>query len=797
MTTGTYLHADYPTPVNSIAPSLDNFFILQKFTWPSETNVGRMKDFATWTSGRFSLAEANGDLLLGQGDTVDFDGIANALDYRKWSYLGDLRQIGLRISGNGKAVLTILDLTQFGAGVIIKEVEIKLAEQACLFDLGDPSYFVGQRLALVIKAKTNLRLRTAEWVSANPAPTAGVIWPSEFERFSDLQKFVWPDASRADRTALYAKWPDGMARLANHLGLPVPQNERVDLVTFFNAISHRKWASLTGIRDLGLRLKGRGLVRVELRCLIALDSSSPVESGAAEVTSISDLEIDPASLLIFSRVIELSDQDTIISLGDPAQIGGAVLGIEALGLSDDALLSEASWITREPPRREVRLAAVITTFKREAAATSAIQRFSSETIPGLPSGALELFVIDNGQSLAIPAPPGVHIIPNRNLGGAGGFTRGLIEAQESGRFTHVLFMDDDASCEPESVWRTAALLARMGNPRASVSGAMLLADEPYIQFEKGARLNLDEKGSVPWTSLLCWRDLSQLQPLVLNDGKDEANYGGWWYFAFPLSAISHLPFPFFVRGDDTDFSINNNLPIVTLNGVASWCDNFGYKLNPSVEYLTWRSWLALAFMHTSSAAQRRSLNAALLYALRLGWRFDYAGMEAVLDGIETSLGGPALFGNEPAPFRALAKVKQRVVSTLLEAADLREILPIYHRASLALRIFTIITLGGHLLPNRFLRSTTRYAPIAWDCRPTSLIRAPAVIYGKAQQLELRQRNSHKFFKGLVRTILLAVATVFRRHAASQLYKRQAATFRSRLYWTQALEIKSEYQREMN
>nr|MDJ0822442.1 hypothetical protein [Paracoccaceae bacterium] len=27
-------------------------------------------------------------------------------------------------------------------------------------------------------------------------------------------------------------------------------------------------------------------------------------------------------------------------------------------------------------------------------------------------------------------------------------------------------------------------------------------------------------------------------------------YGGWWYFAFAVDAVQHMPFPFFVRGDD-------------------------------------------------------------------------------------------------------------------------------------------------------------------------------------------------------------------------------------------------------
>ena len=75
---------------------------------------------------------------------------------------------------------------------------------------------------------------------------------------------------------------------------------------------------------------------------------------------------------------------------------------------------------------------------------------------------LQVFISDNGKTLDIPDLAGrqVHIVPNKNVGGAGGFTRGLIEILHCPDYaaTHVLFMDDDILIEPEALFRTYTLL---------------------------------------------------------------------------------------------------------------------------------------------------------------------------------------------------------------------------------------------------------------------------------------------------------------------------------------------------
>ena len=77
------------------------------------------------------------------------------------------------------------------------------------------------------------------------------------------------------------------------------------------------------------------------------------------------------------------------------------------------------------------------------------------------------------------------------MGGAGGFTRDLIEILEHNdifQITHILLMDDDIVIEPESLVRTFMLLCLLREEYldAFIGGAMLRLDRQYIQVEAGA-----------------------------------------------------------------------------------------------------------------------------------------------------------------------------------------------------------------------------------------------------------------------------------------------------------------------
>ena len=123
---------------------------------------------------------------------------------------------------------------------------------------------------------------------------------------------------------------------------------------------------------------------------------------------------------------------------------------------DGAWLRDFSIYADVEAVREVNCAAVICTCRREKDVTAnidQIRKLSGEQRP-------EVFIIDNGNTLQDHVfPEFVSCIPNKNCGGAGGFTRGMLEVVKRKKFTHVILMDDDISLEPGVLERTRSFLS--------------------------------------------------------------------------------------------------------------------------------------------------------------------------------------------------------------------------------------------------------------------------------------------------------------------------------------------------
>ncbi len=581
-----------------------------------------------------------------------------------------------------------------------------------------------------------------------------------------LQNIVFPDETRADRTALYAYWPNGGIKLADQSGaLFAKQGTHISLMSFFNAFSHRKWHALTGIKQLAFRVFGRGRVRITI--------STYNETAAA--IAIADYEGD------------LSPHGITLDLADISQIHGEVLAAD-IEILTDTELSSANWVTPEPPCRDVTLAAVITSFRREHEVQAAIQKFNETIIPRAPKDHLHLYVIDNGKTLPEISGSAVTVLHNENLGGAGGFSRGFMEAQQAGRFSHVLFMDDDASCEPESVWRARILLSYVKDERGSVAGAMFYADRPTHQYEKGASIRIQGKHHGTWHAHHHNWDLADIASVAANDLTEHANYGGWWFFAFPIKPVKHLAFPFFVRGDDVDFSITNKLNIITLNGIATWCDNFGYKLNPPTEYLAARSWMALSFMHGDDVSIKSSFKCLLKDALKLGMRFDYAGMHSVLDGLEHAFEGPEFFSRNPAPLDILTQQKSRASAEKLTLKQFEKLRPVSWRRPRIRRFLAMISLGGALLPASLIRPVIIHTRIAWEAGSWTLQRVSAAAFGVGRDVSVYQRNSAELRKGLKRIAGLKLHFFKEFKNICKNYDDNKGQCRSQTYWQTTLGL---------
>ncbi len=582
-----------------------------------------------------------------------------------------------------------------------------------------------------------------------------------------LQRIIFPDESRTEDAELFFRCSDSARRATTKNGcIELEPGETIDLCTFFNAFSFRKWTDAASIGRIGIQFRGQGRIT-------AVISGYSVGNDRFELQS-SEMDLKTADTIWLENLTQHEELATL------------AVDIIAGSLTH---LEPSLWVTDTAPRRNVSIAAVVTTFKREEMAERAIRKFETSILPDPASRTGHLFVIDNGQSLQIDTTDAVSVIPNKNLGGAGGFTRGLLEAQDRDGFTHVLFMDDDADCHPESVRRTAALLSYAKDENTAVSGAMFLSDRRTIQHEKSAVFALSGRKGKTITQVGHESNLAQQAEVVQNDLVDIGNFGGWWFFCFPIDKVEALPFPFFVRGDDIEFSLVNNFDILTLNGVASWCDDFAQKWKPSTTYLAHRAELAISALHASEERMQRHAEQILKMALRAGRVFDYQDMEAMIAAMTDFLEGPHFFSQNKATMNRLAEFRTSENTSIIEADESRLLdkRPPHYRETLSGVIRQAWTLDGH-------RRTHAYKEdIAWTDQPKEVAsldtsRYKKIVIKTEYGLRVFERDNNRYLKNWSK--IKDLERQIRRRAPKliSLYRDNHHAVRSYDFWRRSLGI---------
>lgn len=202
------------------------------------------------------------------------------------------------------------------------------------------------------------------------------------------------------------------------------------------------------------------------------------------------------------------------------------------------------------------------------------------------SKALWGYIIDNGKTLDTYEPlqqylkawqERVSVIPNKNAGGAGGFTRGMLEVlkdKKQRKLTHIVLMDDDAVPEPDLFVRMYGFL-RVLKPEWKdiiLGGTMLREDKPYLLFASGET----------WSEGLIRNENKNMdvreyenaaQENLITTKLEKTLYSGWWCCCYSLNIVreDNLPIPLFLHHDDIEFGLRNRENgIVFLNGVSVW-----------------------------------------------------------------------------------------------------------------------------------------------------------------------------------------------------------------------------------
>ena len=344
--------------------------------------------------------------------------------------------------------------------------------------------------------------------------------------------------------------------------------------------------------------------------------------------------------------------------GRPRQIASGVQELE-LQLSAEG----PQWYWVEGPVRSVRwsvevpadlprVAVVMPTRLREDDALAQAGRFARMEYVD------RVIVVDQGGTLedlsAFSAlrreHPGIELISQPNLGGSGGYARGMLEASTDPDAA-VLLSDDDAVLSEESLRRMLTYQALAARP--TILGAPLFsAAHPTQLMAMAERV---EPRVFQWRSADRMREATDLAGTTPADwdftlSDEPANYTGWWGTLLPPGTVAELglPAPLFLKWDDAEYGLRataHGYDHAVLPGTAvhhpSWT---AYRTQ-----MTWtarvlhRNRLAIAAAY---GAGRGVVLSSLLHQLKhvlaghlLTAELWEAGIEAMREGPEAWLGG--------------------------------------------------------------------------------------------------------------------------------------------------------------
>lgn len=488
-----------------------------------------------------------------------------------------------------------------------------------------------------------------------------------------LQPAIWPEIGISTEAAPYLRTGGPAAMSLTRGGVDFSPAGTLTMDCYFNIFNLGKWRDLCGEQPPALRLNGQGRFQVIVWLALPHRSWQRVYTEAVQLNANTILPLD---------LSDFSGESGILFFEMTALTRGR--------------LNDFSWVTRQAPRRTPELVLSVTTFQREEAVAATVRRFRSFRASSELRDHISMVVVDNGQTLDISSGEGVTLIPNENLGGAGGFARGMIAARDHGA-THCVFMDDDASIHMGAISRAWMLLAYATDPRTTVAAAMMNADHRWQIWENGAVFNHGCRPRFHGFDMRN-RDMVFHMEFATTAPVPAGFYGGWWFFAFPLAQTTHMPFPFFVRGDDVSFSLANDFRIVTLPGIASFQESFTDKASPLTWYLDLRSHLAHHLSLESPATSRKQIARMLTsFYLRTVLRFHYDTLSAVNLAVEDVLCGPHFFAENADMAQRRQDLKALTVTEVWQpvkpAPD-----PYHGRLSRRMRALLLVTLNGHLLP---------------------------------------------------------------------------------------------------
>ena len=408
--------------------------------------------------------------------------------------------------------------------------------------------------------------------------------------------------------------------------------------TFFNAFPAAYWRRWTGVKTVLFEAHVQGNAKISIFRSIGRGLIYPVAE----------------------RIVKTSGSVSSVAVHIPMTglMDGGYFWFDAESLGGSVTIADATWAVpseARTTRHDTSMSIAITTFNRASCCMNQLRAIAGDH--ALRERLDTVYCTDQGDDLVknqegfaeISADLGSQLtyIQQMNLGGSGGFSRGMYETIKAGNSDFVLLLDDDAISEPESILRAIQFSDYTVRP-VLVGGGMFHLDNRTMLYTQGERINPQRMWMYPSKSMGYNHDFS-VEPL--RDSPDrhqriDEDFNGWWMCLIPIAVVKKigLSMPVFIKFDDIEYGLRAKkagFPTVCLPGVAVWHQAWHDK-DPArswEEYFTERNrWLAALLTYPDRPP--RMLVETLYGDASLGLRFVYSAMALHHMALKDILRGP-------------------------------------------------------------------------------------------------------------------------------------------------------------
>lgn len=467
-----------------------------------------------------------------------------------------------------------------------------------------------------------------------------------------IQRILFPQPGDESALALYVRAEPGTTSWERS-SLTVHPGETASLATYFGAFPAAYWRAHTGVERVAI--------------VAEFDRTATVRVCTADETVGRRVVASVEARGRFSWELGITE--------------GTWFWIEIDGGDAGTTMSDAAWLADDDDVSPATASVCITTHNRGPDCVGVLERLAADET--VTAQLARVIVVDQGDQPVREAPgfgeaaaalgERLKLIEQANLGGSGGFSRGMIESLEEDA-THALLLDDDVLLEPESIRRMLSFAAR-SRTETIVGAQMLSLSDRTLLHSVGERIQLR---GFWWTSVEPTLAPVDLAVATIEDTpglriRQDVDYNGWWMCLVPLAVVRRLgaALPFFIKWDDAELGLRAaaaGVPTVTLPGAALWHmpwtgkdDGLDWQA-----YFQLRNRLVTALVHSTSARGGGVLSSSFAQDVNHLLCLQYGSAAARRVALRDVLAGPAhlprTIGRRTADMRALmARAGQTVI----------------------------------------------------------------------------------------------------------------------------------------